>query len=273
MSEKSGEDLSEIPIILADVSDEMSLNRMAMNTRVLINCVGPYMLSGESVIKACLKEGTHYVDFTAEPQFMEKMQLLYNEEAQGKNVYIVSACGFDSIPADMGVVYLQQQFNGCVNSVELYFRVFLKIKMPLFSTIANYATWESIMYFFANSRELKDIRRKLFLHKLPKSEPKLKNRFLLHRSRYAGGIISAPYPGVDKSIVMRSQRHFFKQESKRPVQLKVYFALSTFLQLFTIVLVGGFYLLLLNFNFLFSQSQGWSIGGWFGNLHTQFYGG
>jgi hypothetical protein len=256
MSEKSGENLSEIPIILADVSDEMSLNRMAMNTRVLINCVGPYILSGESVIKSCLKEGTHYVDFSAEPLFIEKMQLLYNEEAQEKGVYIVSACGLESIPADMGVVYLQQQFNDSLNSVELYFRAFLTMKVPIFSALANYASWESIIYTFANMWELRNIRSKLFKDNLPILTPKLRNSFLFHKNRDVGGNVSAPYPSIDKSIMTRSQRHFFKQENKRPVQLNVYFVFSTFLQFLAIVLAGGLHLILLLFliNFKFGRS-------------------
>ena len=48
------------------------------------------------------------------------MQLDYNIAAQGNNVYVVVACGFDSIPADMGTVFLENEFNGQVNSVETY---------------------------------------------------------------------------------------------------------------------------------------------------------
>lgn len=49
---------------------------------------------------------------------METMQLKYNDQAREKGVYVVSACGFDSIPADMGTVFLQEKFTGTVNSVE-----------------------------------------------------------------------------------------------------------------------------------------------------------
>ena len=48
------------------------------------------------------------------------MQLDYNIAAQENNVYVVGACGFDSIPADMGTVFLENEFNGQVNSVETY---------------------------------------------------------------------------------------------------------------------------------------------------------
>lgn len=53
-------------------------------------------------------------------QYMELMQLKYNEEAVKNGVYIVSACGFDSIPTDLGVVFLEKEFKGQVNSVETF---------------------------------------------------------------------------------------------------------------------------------------------------------
>ena len=54
---------------------------------------------------------------------MEKMQLLYHEEAREKGVYVVGACGFDSIPADMGQMFLTQTMSGDVNSIETYLKV------------------------------------------------------------------------------------------------------------------------------------------------------
>lgn len=43
---------------------------------------------------------------------MEKIQLEYHKAAEEKGVYIVSACGFDSIPADLGTVFLMNKFQG-----------------------------------------------------------------------------------------------------------------------------------------------------------------
>lgn len=85
---------------------------MTGRARVIINCCGPYRFYGEPVIKACLETGTHQVDVTGEPEYMETIQLKYNKEAQEKGVYIVSACGFDSIPTDLGIVFLQKKFSG-----------------------------------------------------------------------------------------------------------------------------------------------------------------
>lgn len=62
------------------------------------------------------------MDVSGEPYFMERMQLEYDELAREKGVYIVSACGFDSIPADLGVMFLEKKFEGEVHSVETYLK-------------------------------------------------------------------------------------------------------------------------------------------------------
>jgi len=95
-------DLNGVTKIEADVSDESSLLAMCQQARLIINCVGPYRFFGEQVVKACIEAGTHHVDISGEPQFLELMQLQYFKQAQDKGIYIVGACGWDSIPCDLG---------------------------------------------------------------------------------------------------------------------------------------------------------------------------
>ena len=40
------------------------------------------------------------------------MQFKYNEKARDSGVFVIGTCGFDSIPADMGIVYTQKKFPG-----------------------------------------------------------------------------------------------------------------------------------------------------------------
>lgn len=75
-----------------------------------------------STFKNSINAGTHHVDVSGEPQYMERMQLEYNDLAREKGVYIVSACGFDSIPADMGLQFFTKHFDGDVHSVETYLK-------------------------------------------------------------------------------------------------------------------------------------------------------
>lgn len=220
-----GQNISDTPIILADVSDENSLLEMAKQTRIIVNCCGPYHLFGEPVVKACIEAGTHMVDVSAESQYMELMQLKYNDKAHAKGIFIVSACGFDSIPAEMGTIYLQDKFNGIVNSVEFYWRLY-PIN-PSTNSVLSYGTWQSIVHYVANYNELQQIRAKLFLQPLPKLTPELKARPSVHKSRIAGERWCLPFYGTDKSVVLRSQRHFFENDQQRPVQMRTYIVFET----------------------------------------------
>ncbi len=101
--------LSDIEILLADASDEDALKAMCRRGKVVISTVGPYALYGDTLVKVCAESGTHYCDLTGEPQWIRKMQERYAQAAQETGALIVHCCGFDSIPSDLGVHFLQQQ--------------------------------------------------------------------------------------------------------------------------------------------------------------------
>lgn len=41
--------------------------------KVLINCVGPFRLYGEPVVKACVEHGVNYIDICGETEVIEKV--------------------------------------------------------------------------------------------------------------------------------------------------------------------------------------------------------
>jgi short subunit dehydrogenase-like uncharacterized protein len=100
--------LSDIEILVADASDESALKMMCERGKVVISTVGPYALYGDTLVKVCAESGTHYCDLTGEPQWIRKMQDRYESVAQKTGALIVHCCGFDSIPSDLGVHFLQQ---------------------------------------------------------------------------------------------------------------------------------------------------------------------
>ena len=63
------------------------------------------------IVKQCLLSSTHHIDVSGEPEFLETMQLKYNTEAIEKNVFVIGSCGFDSVPADIGVLFTQNMFK------------------------------------------------------------------------------------------------------------------------------------------------------------------
>ncbi|MEM6256188.1 MAG: saccharopine dehydrogenase NADP-binding domain-containing protein [Cyanobacteria bacterium P01_D01_bin.156] len=102
-------ELGDIPQIIADSTDEASLQHMCGQTQVVISTVGPYALYGEPLVKVCAETGTDYCDLTGEPQWIRQMLQRYSTAAEQSGARIVHCCGFDSIPSDLGVYYLQQQ--------------------------------------------------------------------------------------------------------------------------------------------------------------------
>ena len=110
-------------IIEADIGDAASMKALAEQTKVLITTVGPYIQYGEPAVKACAEAGTHYVDLTGEPEFVDRMWLKYHDVAKASGAKIIHACGFDSIPYDLGVLFTVEQLpEGVPISIEGYIR-------------------------------------------------------------------------------------------------------------------------------------------------------
>ncbi|NP_001153781.1 saccharopine dehydrogenase-like [Tribolium castaneum] len=244
---ETGASLEKIPIVVANVQDEKTLSEMARKARIIINCCGPYRFFGEPVVKACVEEGTHHVDVSGEPQYMEAMQLKYHSQAQEKGVYIISACGFDSIPADLGVVFLQRKFNGTLNSVTTFLDVWEEGGFTPGPSI-NYGTWESAVYGLAYANELRGLRAQLFPNRLPSFKPKLQMKTTPHKSELVEGWV-LPFLGSDRSVVRRSQRLFYEKESKRPVQVETYFTVKSFMGVVAMSILGLIFSILARFEF------------------------
>lgn len=100
---------AELPLVVADASTSSSLESMARRAKVIITTVGPYQLYGEKLVAACVKAGTDYVDLCGEPAWMAAMIAEYHELAKASGARIVFSCGFDSIPFDLGVTFLQEE--------------------------------------------------------------------------------------------------------------------------------------------------------------------
>jgi short subunit dehydrogenase-like uncharacterized protein len=94
-------------LIVADASDEASLAAMCARTKVVLTTVGPYQLYGNELVAACATAGTDYVDLCGEPAWMRHKIDAHADAAKASGARIVFSCGFDSIPFDLGVLYLQ----------------------------------------------------------------------------------------------------------------------------------------------------------------------
>jgi short subunit dehydrogenase-like uncharacterized protein len=100
---------ADTPLIVADAGAPESLDALAARTRVAITTVGPYQLYGSELVAACARTGTDYVDLCGEPAWMRAMIDAHEAQAKASGARIVFSCGFDSIPFDLGVLFLQTE--------------------------------------------------------------------------------------------------------------------------------------------------------------------
>ena len=98
---------SGLELIVADSFDKDALQDLAARTRVVLTTVGPYALYGSNLVAACVDAGTHYCDLAGEVQWIREMIDTHNDRAQETGAKIVHCCGFDSVPMDIGVWFLQ----------------------------------------------------------------------------------------------------------------------------------------------------------------------
>ena len=91
------------------MTDDASLKDVAQRARVVITTVGPYLTYGEPLVAACADAGTDYVDLTGEPEFVDRTYLAHHATAEHTGARLVHACGFDSIPHDLGAYFAVQQ--------------------------------------------------------------------------------------------------------------------------------------------------------------------
>ncbi|WP_332750511.1 saccharopine dehydrogenase family protein [Hydrogenophaga sp.] len=98
-----------LPVLVADATDVKALAQLVAQARVVITTVGPYQKHGQMLVDACAQAGTDYVDLCGEPGWMAQMIPRLQGPAAASGARIVFSCGFDSIPFDLGVVYLQHE--------------------------------------------------------------------------------------------------------------------------------------------------------------------
>ncbi|WP_440099307.1 saccharopine dehydrogenase family protein [Streptosporangium sp. H16] len=97
--------LPELPLLHADATDPASLAEIARQARVVATTVGPFLSYGEPLVAACADAGTHYADITGESEFVDRMFIRHHERARRTGAKLVHACGFDSIPHDLGAYF------------------------------------------------------------------------------------------------------------------------------------------------------------------------
>ena len=140
----------DIPIFIADSFDEDSLSKFVKKTKVVCSTVGPYSLYGTKLVKVCLENNTNYCDITGEAHWIRTLIDNFHEEAKSKKIKIVNSCGFDSIPSDMGVYFIQ-------NEIKKVYKSYAKsIKMRVAGIRGGIRPGEKLHEVLINSEEIRN---------------------------------------------------------------------------------------------------------------------
>ena len=107
---------AQLTTLVADSLDANSLLKLVTRARVVATTVGPYALYGSLLVEACAKSGTDYCDLSGEVPWMRRMIDQYESVARSSGARIIHCCGFDSIPSDMGVWWLQNTLKNTHNT-------------------------------------------------------------------------------------------------------------------------------------------------------------
>ncbi len=100
---------ADTSLIVADASDLASLKAMVAQTKAVITTVGPYQFYGNDVLAACVEAGVDYFDLCGEPLWMRQMIDKHEAAAKASGARIVFSCGFDSVPFELGALFVQDE--------------------------------------------------------------------------------------------------------------------------------------------------------------------
>ncbi|MFE0817977.1 saccharopine dehydrogenase family protein [Streptomyces sp. NPDC058847] len=188
----------DVGVLRADVSEPASVRELAGHARVVATTVGPYVRYGDALAGACAEAGTDYLDLTGEPEFVDLTYVRHDARARETGARLVHACGFDSVPHDLGVYFTVRQLpEGVPLTVDGYVSV---------DAAFSGGTFASALGQFARGRQLRAAALERRRH-----EPRLVGRRAVTPTgapRFAGevGAWALPLPTVDAQIVRRSAK-------------------------------------------------------------------
>ncbi|GAA2773271.1 saccharopine dehydrogenase family protein [Streptomyces showdoensis] len=187
---------ADLPLLVADSEDPDSLRELAGSARVVASTVGPYVWYGEGLVAACAEAGTDYVDLTGEAEFVDRMYVRYDARARETGARLVHACGFDSVPHDLGVYFTVRQLP---EGVPLRIDGFVRA-----GAVFSGGTFASALTAFGRGREILRAAHERRLH-----EPRLVTRRAhapLSGPRFSRetGTWALPLPTLDPQVVTRS---------------------------------------------------------------------
>ncbi|HEX6362860.1 MAG TPA: saccharopine dehydrogenase NADP-binding domain-containing protein [Albitalea sp.] len=96
-------------IVVADATRHDTLAAMAPQALVVLNVAGPYAITGEAVVQACIAAGTHHLDLSGETFWVQQIISRHHRAAKAAQVKVIPSCGYEALPFDLATLWMAQQ--------------------------------------------------------------------------------------------------------------------------------------------------------------------
>lgn len=195
-AELAGAACPPVTTVTVDVTDTDALESLARRTTVLATTVGPYLRYGSEVVAACARSGTDYLDLTGEAEFVDRTWLDHHETAVASGARLVHACGFDSVPHDLGAQFTVEHLSP---DVPIAVRGVVRA-----SAAFSGGTYQSALTAISRSKEAQETARARRA-KEPRPEGRTSRAIASRPHRDPDlGYWLLPLPTVDPLVVARS---------------------------------------------------------------------
>jgi short subunit dehydrogenase-like uncharacterized protein len=108
--------------LTADATRPETLPYLFKDTRVLINCAGPFTDLGEKVASLAAVNGVHYLDTTNELGYVYRLRT-YASIAEKTGAALVPACAFEVALADCAASLLAQKSTGKTERIDVVYHL------------------------------------------------------------------------------------------------------------------------------------------------------
>jgi len=114
---------TDVPVIVADSSDQNAIDTMVKQARVLLTTAGPFDVYGTGIVDACVRFRTHYCDITGETPWVRGLIDRYQDKAVAGGTRLIPFSGFDSVPSDLGAMLIADVLGPQTTTVKAFFQM------------------------------------------------------------------------------------------------------------------------------------------------------
>ena len=163
------------------------LHTITSKSKLIISVVGPYSIYGKKLVKSCVENNCHYLDITGESAFVKHIEKTYTKSAIENNTILISCCGFESIPPDIGTYYSVQKLKEKNVNIKCYMRTKGQI---------SGGTWASFLNHFNKDKKNKNPSKNI------NRESNYKDKIIFYNKDLKKWALL--FPDVDRYIINRS---------------------------------------------------------------------